>query len=73
MIVVKDPETLKRDITSNGNTMTSTADYIGCSKSYISSIVSGVRNPNEKTAVGICEVTGKQFDTYFFIKSVNNK
>lgn len=73
MIVVKNPELLKNDLTTNGNTMTSVAEKLGYSKAYISSIVSGVRNPNEKVSIGICELTGKQFDSYFFIRSVNKK
>lgn len=73
MIVVKNPESLKQDLTSNGNTMTSIAGELGCSKAYISSIVSGVRNPNAKIAIGICELLGKQFERYFFIRSVNKK
>ena len=71
MIVVKEPEQLKKDLTSNGNTMTSIAEKLGCSKAYISSIVSGVRNPNSKIAIGICELLEKQFGTYFYIKNVN--
>lgn len=71
MIIVKEPELLKKDLTSNGNTMTSVADKLGCSKAYISSIVSGVRNPNSKVSIGICELLGKQFETYFFIRNVN--
>ena len=73
MIVVKNPELLKNDLTTNGNTMTSVAEKLGYSKAYISSIVSGVRKPNEKVSIGICELTGKQFDSYFFIRSVNKK
>lgn len=71
MIVVKNPIALKTDLTSNGNTMTSVAENLGYSKAYISSIVSGVRNPNPKVAVGICELLQKQFNEYFFIRSVN--
>ena len=73
MIVVKEPQKLKEALTSNGNTMTRMADNLGCSKAYISSIVTGVRNPNEKVAVGICELLGKQFEEYFFIQSVHKK
>lgn len=73
MIVVKEPELLKKDLTTNGNTMTSIAEELGYSKAYISSIVSGVRNPNAKISIGICELLGEQFDRYFFIQSVNKK
>lgn len=73
MIVVKNPQQLKEDLTSNGRTMTSTAEQLGYSKAYISSIVTGVRSPNEKVAIGICELTGKQFETYFYIQSVHKK
>ena len=48
MIVVKNPQRLKEDLTSNGNTITSAAEKLGYSKAYISSIVTGIRNPNEK-------------------------
>jgi len=71
VIVVKNPEKLKKDLTSNGNTMTLIAEQLHCSKAYISSIVTGVRNPNEKVSIGICELLGKQFENYFFIRSVN--
>lgn len=73
MIVVKDPQKLKEALTSNGNTITKIADDLGYSKAYISSIVTGVRNPNEKVAIGICELLGKQFEEYFFIRSVHKR
>ena len=73
MIVVKNPQKLKEDLTSNGNTMTSVAEKLNYSKAYVSSIVTGVRNPNEKIAIGICELLEKQFDEYFFIRSVHKK
>lgn len=71
MIVVKNPQKLKEDLTSNGRTITYVAKELGYSKAYISSIVTGIRNPNEKVAIGICELTGRQFDTYFFIQIVH--
>ena len=73
MIVVKDPQKLKEDLTSNGNTITSRAEKLGFSKAYLSSIITGVRNPNEKVSIGICELLGKQFEDYFFIQSVHKK
>lgn len=73
MIVVKDPQKLKEDLTSNGNTITSRAEKLGYSKAYLSSIITGVRNPNEKVSIGICELLGKQFEDYFFIQSVHKK
>lgn len=71
MIVVKNPQKLKEDLTTNGNTMTAIAEKLRCSKAYISSITTGIRNPNEKIAIGICELLNEQFETYFFIRSVN--
>lgn len=71
MIVVKNPQELKKDLTSNGNTITAIAEKIGCSKAYISSIVTGTRNPNEKVSIKICELLNKQFNDYFFIQSVH--
>ena len=73
LIVVKNPQKLKKELTSNGNTITSIAKELGYSKAYISSIVTGIRNPNEKVSIGICELTGKQFEEYFFIRNVHNK
>lgn len=73
MIVVKNPQQLKEDLTTNGNTITSIAEKIGYSKAYISSIITGTRNPNPKVAINICELTGKPFETYFFIRSVHNR
>ena len=73
MIVVKNPQKLKNDLTSNGNTMTLIAEKLKCSKAYVSSITAGTRNPNEKVAIGICELLGKQFEEYFFIRSVHKR
>jgi len=73
VIVVKNPQELKEILTSNGNTITSRAKQMGYSKAYISSIVTGVRNPNEKVAIKICELTEKKFDDIFFIRSVHKK
>lgn len=73
MIIVKDPQKLKKDLISNGNTLTSIAVNIGCSKAYLSSILTGTRNPNAKVSIGICELLGKQFDTYFFIQCVHKE
>lgn len=73
MIVVKDPQRLKTILTREGNTITSRARELGCSKAYVSSIVTGVRNPNEKTAIKICELTGIKFDDIFFIRTVHKK
>lgn len=73
MIVVKNPQKLKEDLTSNGNTVTAVAEKLGYSKAYISSIVTGVRNPNEKVSIGICELLEKQFEEYFFIRTVHKK
>lgn len=73
MIAVKNPQKLKEDLTSNGNTITSIAERLGYSKAYISSIVTGIRNPNEKVSIGICELLGKQFEEYFFIRNVHKQ
>ncbi len=70
MIVLKNPEQLKKDILSVC-TITACAERIKYSKAYISSIISGVRNPNPIVAIKLCELTGKQFENYFFIRNVN--
>lgn len=73
MIVVKNPQKLKELLTKDGNTITSRAEELKCSKAYVSSIVTGVRNPNEKIAIKICELTGEKFDNIFFIQNVHKK
>lgn len=73
MIVVKNPQKLRADLIENGRTITSAAEKLGYSKAYISSIITGVRNPNEKVAIGICELLEKQFNDYFFIQHVHKK
>lgn len=73
MIVVKNPQELKGVLIDGGNTITSRAKELGYSKAYLSSIVTGVRNPNEKIAIKICELTGQRFDDIFFIQTVHKK
>ena len=73
LIVVKNPQKLKEILTSGGNIITSRAKELGYSKAYISSIITGVRNPNEKVSIKICELTGQKFDDIFFIQSVHKK
>ncbi len=73
MIVVKNPQKLKEDLIKDGNTITGIAKSSGYFKAYISSIVTGVRNPNEKVAIGICELLGEQFETYFLLEMFTNK
>lgn len=73
MIVVKNPKKLKEILTSENNTITSRAKELGYSKAYLSSIVTGIRNPNEKIAIKICELTETKFDDIFFIRTVHKK
>lgn len=73
MIVVKNPQKLKEDLIYSVGTITEASRKLKYSKAYISSLVTGVRNPNPDVAVGICELTGKTFDTYFFIQSVHKR
>lgn len=70
MIVVKEPQKLKEDILSLC-TMTRCGEIVGYTKSYISSIISGVRNPNPDISIKLCELLNKQFEDYFFIQNVN--
>ncbi len=72
MIALKNPKLLKKDLLEVG-TITSAAQYTGYSKAYISAIITGIRNPNPNVAIGLCELTGKPFETYFFIRDVNKK
>ncbi len=52
MIVLKNPKVLKEDLLKVG-TITSAGEYTGYSKAYISSIITGVRNPNPNVAIRI--------------------
>lgn len=72
MIVLKNPQLLKEDLLKVG-TITSAGEYVGYSKAYISSILAGTRNPNPKIAIGLCELTGKPFERYFFIRNVHKR
>lgn len=71
MVVVKNIDKLKNDIISNGYNYSDLAKMIGVSKSTISQILTGVRNPSPKNAVKICEQLNKQFNYYFFIEGVH--
>ena len=72
LIVLKNPELLKEDLLKIG-TITSAGEYTGYSKAYISSIISGVRNPNANVAIRLCELTEQPFEKYFFIQNVHKK
>ena len=69
MIIVKNPEQLKKDIRERC-TLSKLAEKTGYTKSYVSLIVSGDRYPNSDIVVKICEFLDKQFEDYFFISSV---
>ena len=71
MVVLKEPEKLKHDITTGIFSMNYVARLIGCTRAFICSIIKGTRNPNPMIAVGICEVLNKQFEDYFFISNVD--
>lgn len=72
MVILKNPGLLKKDLIEVG-TITSAAEYTGYSKAYISSIIAGTRNPNPNVAIGLCELTEKPFERYFFIRNVHKK
>lgn len=42
---------------------------VGCSQTMLSMIAKGTRKPNPKVAINFCAVTGRKFDTIFFIES----
>lgn len=71
MVIVKNKEKLKEDITRAGYSITALAKNIGCSKAHISSILNHERNPSGAIAVKICEQIKGKFDDYFFIESVH--
>lgn len=70
--MLKNPELLKKDLLEVG-TITSAAEHTGYSKAYISAIITGARNPNPDVAIGLCELTEKPFERYFFVRSVHKK
>ncbi len=67
-IQVKDKENFINAIKEAGG-YNAVAPMIGCSQSMLSLIAKGVRKPNEKVAINFCAITGKKFDTIFFIES----
>lgn len=71
LVVLKNPEKLKKDIIIAGYTYAGFSRELGYSRAYISWILSGKRNPNPDISVKICELLRKKFDTYFFIESVH--
>lgn len=71
MIVVKEPEKLKTDLTCGAFSMSNVGRVLGYSKAFLSQICKGTRTPNPQLAVGICEILGKQFEDYFFISNVD--
>lgn len=73
MVLVKNKEKLKEDITRAGFSITNLAKNVGCSKAHISSILNHERNPSATIAVKICEQIKGKFDNYFFIESVHKK
>lgn len=73
LVVLKNPEKLKKDIIIAGYTYAGFSRELGYSKAYISWILSGKRNPNPDISVKICKLLGKKFDTYFFIESVHKQ
>ena len=71
MIVVKDTDKLRETIIKSGFTYSDIAQETGYTRAYVSSILSGKRNPNPKIAVNICEILKIKFDDHFFIESVH--
>lgn len=67
-IQVKDKDVFVSAIKEAGG-YNAVAPMVGCSQSMLSLIAKGVRKPNEKVAINFCAVTGKKFDTIFFIES----
>ncbi len=73
MIVVKNPQVLKEILKNEKRQIKLTKEELGCSEKYLSSIITGTRNPSEKIAIKICELTGRKFDDIFFIRNVHKK
>ena len=71
MIVVKDMETLRKDIVLEGLSYSDLARDMGVSKTTIGSILTGKRNPSPRVAMKFCERLNKQFERYFFIENVH--
>lgn len=65
-VQVKDKEEFITTIKEAGG-YNSVATKVGCSQTMLSLIAKGTRNPSPTLAVNICAITGKKFDTIFFI------
>lgn len=72
MIVLKNPKLLKEDLLRIG-TITSAAEYTGYSKAYISSIVTGSRNPNPDVAIRTMWTNRATFWKIFFYSKCSQK
>ncbi len=71
MIVVKDMETLRKDIVLAGLSYSDLAKDMGVSKTTVGSVLTGKRNPSPRVAMKFCERLNQQFERYFFIESVH--
>lgn len=67
-VQVKDKEIFITAIKEAGG-YNQVSSMVGCSQTMLSLIAKGTRNPSPTVAVNICAVTGKKFDTIFFIDS----
>lgn len=67
-VQVKDKEVFINAIREAGG-YNSVSSRVGCSQTMLSLIAKGTRKPSPVVAINICAVTGKKFDTIFFIDS----
>lgn len=67
-VQIKDKEVFINTIREAGG-YNSVSSRVGCSQTMLSLIAKGTRNPSPVVAINICAITGKKFDTLFFIDS----
>lgn len=65
-VQVKDREIFINIIKEAGG-YNSISAKVGCSQTMLSLIAKGTRNPSPAVAINLCAVTGRKFDTIFFI------
>lgn len=67
-IQIKDKDIFVETIKEAGG-YNSVSSKVGCSQTMLSLIAKGTRNPSPAVAINICSLTGKKFDSIFFIES----
>lgn len=67
-VQIKDKQEFANIIKEAGG-YTQVSSRVKCSQTMLSLVAKGERNPSPTLAINICALTGRKFDTIFFIDS----